>query len=291
MPAVRTVIKGSLRRYAERLPPAGGGRRVVVLCYHSIHPSKAFASATPEQFDEHLGWLRRHTDLVAFEQVVAAARGGPGRPAVAITFDDGYADNHQYALPVLRRHGVTADFFLTVGLLERRRPTLERFMRERSASLEEIEPLEWSAVDDMQRDDMQRAGMRFGSHTVSHPNLARSADSAVIAELRHSKERLEQQLGRPVRSLAYPYGKPRRHVTPRVVELAGQAGYGHAAVVTFRGVRARDHPLCIPRFFVTRDSLESLAAKVAGRLDVLGWWQEKSPTWAGRLLSPEDFVP
>jgi len=93
-----------------------------------------------------------------------------------------------------------------------------------------------------------------------------------------------------VRSLAYPYGKPRRHVTSRVVQAAARAGYRYGAVVTFRGVRATDANLRIPRFFVTQDDVATLASKVTGRLDLLGLWQERSPLWLGRLVSPEDFA-
>ena len=289
MGRARATLKRSLKHCAERVPVARGhNRRVVVLCYHSIHPSKGFASADPGRFDEHLAWLGEHTDVVPFEQAVAAAQGGTtsSRPAVTITFDDGYADNHQYALPALTRHGLTADFFLTAGLVERDPPVLQRFLRERSAPLEDVHPLEWPAIR-----EMRDAGMRFGSHTWSHPNLARLDDASVTRELRRSKEHLEHRLGQAVTTLAYPYGKPGQHVSATAVGLAAQAGYEHAAAVVFRGVSADEHPLSIPRFFVTRDSIELLERKVLGRLDALGWWQERSPTWARRLVSPEDFAP
>jgi peptidoglycan/xylan/chitin deacetylase (PgdA/CDA1 family) len=260
--------------------------RVSVLCYHSIHPDKHFASATPALFEEHLAWLQEHCDIISFEQALERARQGGGkRPAVAITFDDGYADNYDHAFPILASRSITADFFLTVGLLEGDPLVLKRFLNERAATQTEITALTWTAVE-----DMRQAGMRFHSHTWSHPNLARLDNQAAAIELRRSKEHLENRLGCQVPCIAYPYGKPRRHISKRIMELVGRSGYRYAAAVMFRGVRPTDDPLCLPRFYVVNDSVAALSAKVLGRLDGIGWWQERTPIWAGRIISPEDFA-
>jgi hypothetical protein len=59
--------------------------RVVVLCYHSVHPTKPFASATPELFDSHLLWLKEYCEIIPFHQVFEAMHCGErARPAVAI---------------------------------------------------------------------------------------------------------------------------------------------------------------------------------------------------------------
>jgi peptidoglycan/xylan/chitin deacetylase (PgdA/CDA1 family) len=284
-PSVKHMVKSAI----TRLPmpsPGEPGRRVVVLCYHSVHATKRFATVGPALFDEHLQWLKDNCDLIPFSEVPDRVREASARrPAVSITFDDGYGDNAEVALPILLRHGATADFFVTAGLVERDPLVVQRFMLERGVSLEELQPLDWPAID-----DMQRAGMRFGSHTWGHPNLAKTGDARTLNELRRSREHLEARLGRPVRWLAYPYGKPRRNLTMRTMQLAAEAGYDLAAAVLFRTVRATDHPLCLPRFFVARDSVEALSAKVLGKLDLLGAWQEHSPLWASRLVSPQDFT-
>jgi peptidoglycan/xylan/chitin deacetylase (PgdA/CDA1 family) len=260
-------------------------RRVVVLCYHSIHPQKAFSSATPELFVRHLEWLKAHCRLIPFSGALEAARNDRGeRPSVALTFDDGYADNYEYAFPLLREYDVPATFFVTGGLIECDSEVLERIQTLRGASLEDIRPLTWGQVQ-----EMCRAGMTIGAHTWSHPNLARLTPVESREELRRAKEVLEDRLGQSVRLLAYPFGKPRRHFTPRTMELAAEVGYEMAAAVVFRGVNAVDPALAIPRFFVTRDSVETLAAKVAGAWDWLGWWQERGPLWLARWVSPEDF--
>lgn len=288
MRRVRGALKGLYRYGLRRLSPTTRRphERVVVLCYHSVHPDKHFASATPARFEEHLAWLQEHCDVIAFEQALGRARQGGGkRPAVAITFDDGYADNHEYAFPILANRSLTADFFLTVGLLEGDPLVLKRFVEERAATHDEISALTWTAVE-----EMRQSGMRFHSHTWSHPNLACLDDQTAAVELRRSKEHLEDRLGQQMTCIAYPYGKPRRHLSQRTIELAARSGYRYAAAVMFRCVRPTDHPLSLPRFYVVNDSVADLSAKVLGQLDGIGWWQERSPTWAGRVISPEDFA-
>jgi hypothetical protein len=112
---------------------------------------------------------------------------------------------------------------------------------------------------------------------------------AAREELRSSKDVLEQRIGAPVRSLAYPFGKPKRHFTGETVALVAELEYEYACAILFRGVQSRDSNLMIPRFFVTNDTVETLRDKVGGAWDMLGAWQERSPLWAARLVSPEDF--
>ena len=93
--------------------------RVVVLCYHSIHTSLPFASASPDLFRAQLEWLTDTCDVVPLVDVPALARvPRRSRPAVAITFDDGYRDNYSHAFPILEDFGARATFFLTVGVVE-----------------------------------------------------------------------------------------------------------------------------------------------------------------------------
>lgn len=280
----KELVKRMLRRLMARFYQSRE-KRVVVLCYHSIHPQKAFSSATPELFVRHLEWLNTHCRLIPFSKALQATQNEGGKkPFVALTFDDGYADNYEYAFPLLQEYDVPATFFVTLGMLEREQAVLERIQTLRRASMEDIRPLTWGQVR-----EMQRAGMEIGSHTRSHPNLVRLSPVESCEELRRSKEVLEDRLGEAVKLLAYPFGKPRRHFTQTTMELAAEVGYEMAAAVVFRGVNPSDPPLALPRFFITRDDVEMLVAKVMGAWDWLGWWQERAPLWLARLVSPADF--
>lgn len=282
---MREQIKYAAAAVAQRIGHSTSGRRVVGLCYHSVHPTLGFASASPAMFERHLAWLASSCQVIAFRDLLVAARDPVDRrPAVALTFDDGYADNYEFAFPLLRKYQLHATIFVTAGLMECDPVVRERFRSLRAATEDEIRPLDWT-----QACEMQGAGIEFGAHTYSHPNLIRLAPSEVAAELRRSKEILEGRLGASIDLLAYPFGKPGRQFDESTVTAARDCGYAQAAAILFRAVRPGDCPFVLPRFFVTRDSVEQLAAKIRGDWDYLGAWQERAPTFLARVVSPQDF--
>ena len=256
-----------------------------MLCYHSIHPRLSFASATPEQFAEQLDWLGSECEVVALSELSSSAGTVSGnRPRVALTFDDGYADNHRYALPLLAHRRLPATFFLTVGLLERDPASLARLGALRHVGRDQIVPLSWEQVL-----EVRSAGLAIGAHTWTHPNLAGLGAEQARVELQRPKETLEQRLGESVTEFAYPFGKPGRHFTASTAGLVAESGYKLAVAVLFRAVRPADAPFAIPRFFVTRDDLDTLRTKVAGAWDWVGVCQERMPERVARFVSPADF--
>jgi len=79
--------------------------------------------ATPEEFDQQMAFLRRHFVPVGLPEVQRAARGAERLPpnAVLVTFDDGYRDNYENALPILVRHGLKGVFFVSTSYVTERR--------------------------------------------------------------------------------------------------------------------------------------------------------------------------
>ena len=286
MNGVRESLKRAGAASARMLMKGRSGRRRVIgLCYHSIHPSLSYASASPDSFERQLAWLAETCDVISPRAMLdAATERDSDRPAVAITFDDGYADNYEFAFPLLRKYGLTATIFMTAGLSDGDPAVLERFCKLRGVPAEEIRPLEWA-----QAREMQDEGLEMGAHTYSHPNLIRLSPDEVATELRVSKEILEDRLGSPVDLLAYPFGKPGRQLDETTVAVARESGYTHAVAVLPRSVRPGDLPLALPRFFATRDSVETLSEKVRGDWDYLGIFQERAPRPLAKLVSPQDF--
>jgi peptidoglycan/xylan/chitin deacetylase (PgdA/CDA1 family) len=249
--------------------------RIVVLCYHSVHPTNAFASATPRQFDEQMSWIKDHCEVVPLRDALDRARCPRTRfskPVVSVTFDDGYDDNARHALPVLLRHGIRAAFYVTTGFIDADPTVMEHMRRMRGMP---VVALTWKQVS-----EMREAGMDVGSHTLTHPNLAELDDERVLIELRDSRRALEDRLGEGVDSLAYPYGIPGPHVTARTVAMARRCGYRTGMSILYRDVRQDDDPLNVPRIAVKNNSLQVLRAKIAGSLDLIGRRQERAAAGA-----------
>jgi peptidoglycan/xylan/chitin deacetylase (PgdA/CDA1 family) len=77
---------------------------------------------TAQQFEEQLLCLKRHFTFVGMDELCAFAAGATlPRNSVAITFDDGYLDNCEQALPILRRHAIPATFFIATSFISERR--------------------------------------------------------------------------------------------------------------------------------------------------------------------------
>lgn len=104
-----------------------GGRAVVVLTYHRIAEPGAsnpyydpVVSATPEGFRAQMEMVRERFQVVGPEDLIESG-GSDRRPRAVVTFDDGYRDNHDVALPILQELGIPAAFFLPTDFLERPR--------------------------------------------------------------------------------------------------------------------------------------------------------------------------
>jgi peptidoglycan/xylan/chitin deacetylase (PgdA/CDA1 family) len=156
---------------------------------------------------------------VSLEQVrdhyVEAKPLPPG--AVLITFDDGYRDNLENALPILRRHGYPAVIFVPIGFLDGDRPlpheeALRAFgVRNETVSWEELAALE-------------AGGIRVESHGIGHRPVSELELAEAAREIAVSKLRLEDRLGRPVEAYAFVKGSLADY-RPEHVSLVQQAGY------------------------------------------------------------------
>jgi peptidoglycan/xylan/chitin deacetylase (PgdA/CDA1 family) len=102
--------------------PAGQRARLAVLVFHRVLPVPD--PLCPDEmhavrFDALCAWLARTFNVLPLDQAVRALHQGTlAARALAISFDDGYADNHDIALPILQRHGLPATFFVATGYLD-----------------------------------------------------------------------------------------------------------------------------------------------------------------------------
>jgi peptidoglycan/xylan/chitin deacetylase (PgdA/CDA1 family) len=110
------------RPFFRWMSPAGAGAPLSVLIFHRVltEPDPLFPDEMhARRFDQMCQWLASWFNVLPLDQAVAGLKAGnlPARSA-CITFDDGYADNYRVAMPILRRHGLTATFFIATGFLD-----------------------------------------------------------------------------------------------------------------------------------------------------------------------------
>jgi len=231
--------------------------RCTILLYHRVNDvARDNLTTSLTRFTEHLVTVKRHYPVLSLTAAVAALREGQylGPNVVVITFDDGYADNHDCAAPVLERFGLPATFFLTVGLVG----SSQAFEHDHG-SPHRFANLTWEQVR-----DLAARGFEIGSHALTHRNLAQCSLDEARREIMESREILERMLGRPVHCFAYPFGG-RHDVTPEVLREICDAGFDVVASA-YGGVNAgRLDPLNVLRTGVSEafDTL-ALRAKVEG---------------------------
>jgi peptidoglycan/xylan/chitin deacetylase (PgdA/CDA1 family) len=99
----------------------GQGARLSTLIFHRVLPEPdplMPGEVDAARFDAICGWLARWFRVLPLDEALARLREGRlPRRSLCITFDDGYADNHDLAMPILRRHGLQATFFVTTGVI------------------------------------------------------------------------------------------------------------------------------------------------------------------------------
>jgi len=193
---------------------------VPILIYHSVReylPRDSAAARqyiiTPETLESELAFLKQRGFVsIGFDELAARIHGGTPlpEPSIIISFDDGWETQYTQALPLLKKYGFKATFFIFTNAIDKK-----HFM-----SREQLQQL-------------LKEGMWIGAHSVSHPFLSKIKDPAALRkEIFESKRILEADLGIPITSYAYPFG----HYTPEVLDLVKQAGYTSARS-TYFGIR------------------------------------------------------
>jgi len=268
--------------------------RAYILSYHSIGAENdpcfrsigASISVARKAFERQMAYLAERYRVVSLDALLAFLSTGRAeydddRPLLALTFDDGYRDNYERAYPVLRRHGLTATFFLTVDCIggdhalwqmrlrdtilnggtgtlvidglaplglktlkekyqalkiigrhliavprEVREETIRCLQEQTGVGNEKMlaaAMLNWEQVR-----EMQRGGMTFGSHTLSHPSLPYIPEEEAWQEISRSKAIIEQQLDAPVLHFCYPNPTGKKNFNQRLRSMLRKAGYESA---------------------------------------------------------------
>ena len=177
---------------------------VPVLLYHRVGTDKDDLTVSVEHFRRDMDFLAhsgyRTLSLAEVSAYLSDRSVALPPRSIMITFDDGYLDNYQNAFPILTEYGLTASFYIISGMLD-----------------------EEERVNAAQIREMQRFGMDFGSHTVTHRPLGELSAAEAKAELSDSRETLQDLLGKAVDFVAYPCGSHTEE-TMRIVREIGYCG-------------------------------------------------------------------
>jgi len=172
---------------------------LTILTYHSLDTSGSVVSVRPQSFADHMSTIARlgFRGISIREAIAHRARNGtwPER-SVAITFDDGFANFHEAALPVLVEHEFGATLYVVTGHVGGTNDWAAP-----PESLGRREMLDWRQLAELAEN-----GVEIGAHTRSHPDLRSLSSDDAAAEIRAAKEDIARELGLEVESFAYPFG-------------------------------------------------------------------------------------
>jgi peptidoglycan/xylan/chitin deacetylase (PgdA/CDA1 family) len=177
---------------------------------------------------------------LSMSQAMPYLRGEKSGKVVAITFDDGYLDTFEQALPILNTFGFSATCYFVSG-------RTGKYNDWDAAELNVQKPL----MNETQIKAWQAAGMEVGAHSRTHPRLTKCTDDELRTELTGGKSDLESLIGMPVTQFCYPYGD----LDDRVANAALSAGYSAATTVNRGRARPGDDLMQLRRILVSGSNM------------------------------------
>jgi peptidoglycan/xylan/chitin deacetylase (PgdA/CDA1 family) len=211
--------------------------KVPVLMFHHVGDIPAGAdrirrnlTVSRHSFEAQMSYLKQAGyHPISQSQLFKALFYGDALPAnsLMLTFDDGYADNYFVALPILKKYGFTATFYIITGLVG------------------SSEYMNWDQVT-----ELESSGMDVGSHTLSHKDLTTLSVADLNHELKDSAQDLSTHLGHPIYWFCYPAGK----YNDDVIKTLRESGYLLAVTAKPGEKQSSDAPFEVLRYWIRSDT-------------------------------------
>lgn len=224
----------------------GHRRQLRVLTYHRFSTERRSPfSVAPDVLERQMRWLSQAGLAVGTDAVETAIRGEmPKRAAVLVTMDDGDPSVLDNAAPVFERHRIPYAVYVVPGRIGQANHMSSAQLRELAAR-----------------------GAEVGSHTMNHHSVTSLNAAELVVELVDSKKMIEDIIGRPVTSFAYPFGT-QRDFDARSGEALRKAGYRLAFTSQHGAVEANSDPMFVPRIKIEGGDFDWMfRAACAGALD------------------------
>lgn len=201
---------------------------VSILFYHRVadtHPNDWTISTAG--FQQQIDWLQANFDLVSLEECQRRISSGfNDRPTVTITFDDGYAENSEFALPLLLQRRIPFTYFVTLGNVNEQRPFDHDCRLGQPLPVDSPETIRALAA----------IGVDIGCHTMTHPDCGQISETQLRREIVDAGKGLEDLIGRAVPHFAFPFGG-KQNLSPRGFEYCRERGF-RAACSAYGGMNA-----------------------------------------------------
>jgi peptidoglycan/xylan/chitin deacetylase (PgdA/CDA1 family) len=171
--------------------------KIPILIFHHVAPDINYYTAlTPAKFRTFMKVIAEHYTTITMDQAYAYFIQGQQPPArtVIITFDDGYSDNFDFALPILSELRLVATFYVLPKYIDKLNVW-------NSKVLYRCSHMSWAQVR-----LLAEIGCEIGNHTLHHLSLSSIPPDQWCTEIVDSKKILEDGLGQAVNSFSYPYG-------------------------------------------------------------------------------------
>ncbi len=240
-----------------------------ILTYHSLDSSGSPISVDPAVWREQVAWLATGpVPVVPLEELAGRTS---DVDAIALTFDDGFANFATEALPVLENHDLPATVFVPSDHVAQTNAWEGRGDR----GIPELPLMDWP--------DLGRAieaGITVGGHSRTHPRLTALASDALADEVGESAERLFRELGQRPTTFAYPYG-----IYDDVVVSAVAGQFQWACTTELAALTSETSPLLLPRidmfYFRRRGQLQTWGTGWFGRR----LWSRRQARRVRRVMS------
>jgi peptidoglycan/xylan/chitin deacetylase (PgdA/CDA1 family) len=234
-----------LRSRAAALRAAHHCEPIQILFYHRVaddHPNGWTMST--RSFGRQIRWLRSRFEIVSLSEAQARiATGRNQRPTACITFDDGYADNCRFAIPLLLKHRIPFTYFVSTNHVL----SGESFPHDVAAG----HPLAVNTLTHLR--EMAAAGVEIGAHTRSHANLGGNLTRDELSdEIVGSKLELQTAIGCDIRYFAFPYGQ-HENLSAKAFHIAVEAGFDGVCSAYGGYNFPGDDPFHLRRFHADRE--------------------------------------
>jgi peptidoglycan/xylan/chitin deacetylase (PgdA/CDA1 family) len=243
-------------------------RGLRIMAYHRVSTDRDELAVTPTAFRAQMeALLRAGAQPVRLDEALDLLEERPASRYVCVTFDDGYHDNLDHAIPVLRDLQIPATIFIPSGFIDgNARP----YWYEHPPPM-----LSWSELREIAQDDL----FAIGAHTRTHPALPKLSDDGAWIEIAASKRDVEEHTDQRATAFAYPAGL----YGEREIRMVREAGYRVGVTVEPGLIGPGHRPQTLPRSFIDRrDNLHMFEAKLTGLLDA-PWGLRDAVRLPGRL--------